>query len=494
MGAGVVQRGQLEIELPNTGVFVNGTWNEPAAGGTFEVVDPATGDAIAEVAAAGEDDVDAAVRAARAQFDGGDWSQTPPAERARLLNRVADLVERDTEVFARLEALEVGKPVGDPRMIDIPITVDTFRHFAGLADSIEGRTIPVPDHMGRPRHAYTRREPIGVVAAITPWNAPTMIAAWKIAPALAAGCTLVVKPPEDAPLSTLHLAALLAEAGLPPGTVNVVPGTGTGAGAPLARHPGVDKISFTGSPEVGREIAHAAADGFKRVTLELGGKSPQVFLADADLEASLPVAAASIFANAGEICAAGTRIVVDRSIHDDVVAGLADAARSLNVGDPFSEDTNMGALINETQLTRVLDYVQAGLDEGAELVAGGNRLDGGGYFVEPTVFTGTNDLKIAREEIFGPVGTVIAFDDPDEAVSIANDTRYGLAAVVWTRDVSKAHLVAARIRAGMVWVNGWGAPDARLPWGGMKTSGIGRELGMAGIQANTEEKVVSVVL
>ncbi|MEA2453776.1 MAG: betaine-aldehyde dehydrogenase [Thermoleophilaceae bacterium] len=483
-----------EIRLPPPLLFVRGEWCDAADGGRFEVLNPATEERIAEVAAATPEDVDRAVQAARAQVDGGEWSRLSGAERGRILTRAADLIERDLETLAALEALEVGKPIHEPRTSDIPNAAETFRHFAGWADKIHGRQIPVPDWRGRARLSYTRREPIGVVGAITPWNAPTMIASWKLAPALAAGCAVVLKPAPDAPLAALHLASLLAESGLPPGVLNVVPGWGKVAGEALVRHPGVDKVSFTGSPEVGRRIAMLAGENLKAVGLELGGKSPQIVFADADIEAALPIAARGIFANQGEICAAATRVIVDSRIKDDVAAGLVEAARNIQVGDPFELGTTMGPLINEGQLERVMGYVRAGLEDGAELLVGGQRLDRRGYFVEPTVFLGTNDQRIAQEEIFGPVGTVITFDDPDEAIRRANDTPYGLSAVVWTRDLSRAHDTAARLRSGAVWVNATGPPDPRLPWGGVKTSGVGRELGMAGIEANTQEKVVSIVL
>ncbi|WP_009475607.1 phenylacetaldehyde dehydrogenase StyD [Rhodococcus sp. JVH1] len=477
-----------------TQLFIGGQWRPASDGGTFTDLNPATGKPLVDVSAGTAQDIDDAVRAARTQLN-GEWGSLPGAARGRILNKVADLIERDGEILARLEALDVGKPVGQPTMLDIPMAAGTFRHFAGWADKITGQSIPTAGYFGQPTHSYTVREPVGVIGAIVPWNTPLMISAWKIAPALAAGNTLVVKPPEDAPLSILHLATLLEEAGLPAGTVNIVPGLGEVAGDALAGHPGVDKISFTGSPRVGRIIAKRAADTFKRTTLELGGKSPQIILPDADLEAAINGTAMGLFFNQGEVCAAGTRILVHRSLYSQVVDGLAAAASAQVLGDPFDPATTMGALVNAKQRDTVLGYIEAGRSEGARVVAGGGRPDGDGFFVQPTIFAdANNDMKIAREEIFGPVGTVIAFDTTDEAIAIANATDYGLAASIWTRDVSHAHTLAGKVRAGAVAVNGWAPIDPALPWGGMKTSGTGRELGWAGIEANTEEKVVTIIL
>jgi acyl-CoA reductase-like NAD-dependent aldehyde dehydrogenase len=463
-------------------MYVNGKWTDSSSGETFDVVNPATESVLASISAGSARDVDRAVAAARAQFDGGEWSKVPGPQRSRLLNRLADLLERDKEHLAKLESATVGKPLFEPTMLDIPNSIDTFRYFAGWADKIEGRTIPTAGAFGRPVFNYTIREPVGVIGAITPWNAPTMIAAWKLAPALAAGCTVVMKPSEEAPLTTLHLAKLVEEAGFPAGVFNVVTGLGEVAGAALARHPGIDKISFTGSPEVGREIQKVAADGFKRVTLELGGKTPHIVLSDAALEAAVGGVAIGLFANSGQICAAGTRVFVHRSRYEQVLEGLGAAANGVKQGDPFDPQTQMGALVSRKQLDRVAGYVKLGVEEGAKVVAGGDRRSGKGYFFKPTILSNvSNDMRIAQEEIFGPVGAVMPFDDVEEAVRLANATRYGLS-------------IAARVRAGTVWINGWGAIDPRLPWGGFKTSGIGRELGARGLDACTEEKVVTVVM
>ncbi|WP_433716606.1 phenylacetaldehyde dehydrogenase StyD [Nocardia sp. CA-084685] len=479
-------------ESLRTGLFIDGKWQ--SATSTFDDHDPSSGQLLTRVGAADATDVDRAVRAARTAFNDS-WGSVSGAERGALLYRLADLIERDAAILAELESLDIGKPIGQPTALDLPNTIATFRHFAGWADKIHGDSIPTAGYMGRPTHSYTIREPIGVVAAIIPWNTPLMIAGWKLAPALAAGNTLVVKPAEDAPLSILYLGRLIEEAGFPPGVVNIVPGLGDVAGAALVRHRDVDKVSFTGSPRVGQDIQRTAAETFKRVTLELGGKSPQIVLADADVDAAVQGIAMGLFFNQGEVCAAGTRILVHRSLYDRVVAALGEAARSQIPGAPFDLATTIGPLVNRRQQETVLAYIEKGKAEGARLVAGGGRVNRAGFFVEPTVFADvSNDSTIAREEIFGPVGAVMPFDDVDEAIRMANDTEYGLAATIWTRDVTLAHTLARKVRAGAVWVNGWAAIDPALPWGGMKTSGIGRELGWSGILANTEEKSVTVVL
>lgn len=494
MGAIDLRGAHAALEA-NARLFIGGRWVDAVDRGTFDVINPAQATLLTKVAAAKPEDVDAAVRAARHQFEQGEWSRMNGVERGRLLYRLAELIDRDREQLAMLETLNLGRPLQEPTILDLPMAIDTVRYFAGWADKIEGRTIPTPGYFGRPTHSYTVREPVGVVGAITPWNTPLMIACWKLAPALAAGCTVVIKPSEEAPLTTLHLARLVEEANFPAGVVNVVPGLGEVAGAALTRHSGVDKISFTGSPEVGREVMRAAADGFKRVALELGGKSPQIILEDADLDAAVGGVALGLFFNQGQVCAAGTRVFVHRSRYERMVEALAGAANAIRLGDPLDPATNMGPLVSLKQLERVSGYVRMGLGEGAKIVAGGNRTDEPGYFFRPTIFANaSNDMRIAQDEIFGPVGAVMAFDEPDEAIALANATRYGLAATIWTRDVSRAHQLAARVHAGAVSVNGWAPIDPRLPWGGFKTSGIGRELGWNGIEAVTEEKVITIVL
>jgi acyl-CoA reductase-like NAD-dependent aldehyde dehydrogenase len=475
--------------------FIAGSWHSASTTEAFDVIDPVTERTLVTMAEADAATVDAAVIAAREALDAGEWGQLDGVARGQLLESLAQLIEDRAEDFADLESVDVGKPGVEPRMIDMPQAVATFRHYAGWADKLEGRAIPTPGYMGRPTLSYTIRQPIGVVAAITPWNSPTMIGSWKIAPALAAGCAVVLKPPEDAPLTSLLLAQLADQAGFPPGSISVLPGRGETTGKALSEHPGVDKISFTGSPQTGYKIAIAAATGFRPTTLELGGKSPQIVFADADLEAAADGVALGIFANQGEVCAAGSRILVAQSIYDEFVDRLATRADKVVLGDPFDHGTTMGALINAKQLERVSRYVQIGRDEGARLVTGGGRPDRSGYFIEPTLFAGvSNNMTIAREEIFGPVGAIIGFDNDEQAVAIANDNPYALAATLWTTDLSRAHTIARRVHAGAVAVNGWSPLDPRLPWGGAKLSGQGRELGWAGIEACTDEKTITVVL
>ncbi len=485
---------RLVSTVPTEPYFA-GRWDSSQSIDTFDVIDPVTEQLLTTVAAAGAREVDQAVSHARSALDEGAWGRTDGSDRALLLHRLADLIDARSEEFATLESLDIGKPGFEPRVIDLPQAIQAFRYFAGWADKLEGRSVPTGPYMGRPTHSYTVREPVGVVAAITPWNSPTMIGAWKIAPALAAGCAVVLKPPEDAPLTSLLLAKLVEEAGFPAGAFSVLPGLGAVTGQALIDHPGVDKISFTGSPETGYKVAVAAAKGFRRTTLELGGKSPQIVFGDADLDEATQGVAAGIFANQGEVCAAGSRILVARSVYDEFVERLVARASEIKVGDPFDEGTTMGALINARQLERVCAYIAAGTSEGARLVTGGGRPSGKGFFVEPTLFADVdNAMTIARREIFGPVGAIIPFDSESEAIATANDSDYALAATLWTSDVSRAHAVARVVKAGAVAINGWAPLDARLPWGGSKLSGQGRELGWAGIEANTEEKTVTAVL
>jgi acyl-CoA reductase-like NAD-dependent aldehyde dehydrogenase len=482
----------VAVPTLTTELFIGGGWTSGGAG-TLIAVNPATGQALGEVAAADRHDVDRAVAAAD-QALRNDWAAVAPSQKGVLLNRLADLVERDAQTLATLESLDMGAPIGAVQTLFIPNLIASLRYYAGWTDKVNGDVLTNDGYFGAPTHAYTRREPVGVIAAIVPWNAPLMILGWKLAPALATGNTVIVKPAEDASLSILHLATLIEEAGFPAATVQVLPGPGAVTGEALASHPGVHKVSFTGSTEVGRRILRNSAANFKRTTLELGGKSPQIIFHDANLQAAIEGAAMGVFFNQGQTCAAGTRILVQRKVYQEVLDGLKATAETQVVGDPFDAATTMGPLVNAKQRDRVLRYVEQGRAEGATLLTGGTTLEGGGFFVAPTVLAGTNNLAIAREEIFGPVGTVIAFDDDAEAVALANDNDYGLAATVWTTDLGRAHGVSARLQAGAVGVNGWSPLAPQLPWGGVKASGIGRELGYEAILANTESKTVTMVL
>lgn len=484
----------IDLSGVKTDLYIAGEWTKSRD--SFTTLNPATGKALTAIAAAGGSEIDAAVTAAQVALR-GEWSTLAPSAKGRLVNRLADLVERDTEILAHLESMDMGRPIGMSTALMVPNLVATLRYYAGWADKINGELINGDGYLGGPTltHAYTRREPIGVVGAIVPWNAPLMILGWKLAPALVCGNTIVIKPAEDASLSILHLAALADEAGFPPGVINVVPGLGKVAGRALSLHPGVRKISFTGSTETGRTIMANAAVNFTRIALELGGKAPQVVFGDADLDAAIEGCAMGMLFNQGEVCAAGARILAHRSVYDDVLDGLRAAAEAQVVGDPFADGTTMGPLVNARQRDRVLGYIAKGADEGARVIAGGtDSPHENGFFVTPTVLAGNNDMTVAREEIFGPVGIVIPFDTDDEAVALANDNRYGLSATVWTRDLTRAHAVSARVEAGAVAVNGWSPLAPQLPWGGVKSSGIGRELGYEGILAYTEPKTVTVVL
>jgi len=475
-----------------TDLFINNEWRPALSGKRFPVVNPATEEVIADVAAGDAADIDNAVAAARACFESAGWRDLSARKRGRLLVKAGDLLESRLEEFARLETAHNGKTLFESK-IELGMTVSTLRYYGGWADKITGDTLPVDG----PFFTYTLREPIGVVGAIVPWNFPLNIASWKFAPALAAGCTIVLKPASETPLTALAFAELVVEAGFPPGAFNVVPGAGKTAGAALVRHPDVDKISFTGSTEVGRQIMKLAADTNKRVTLELGGKSPNIIFADADLKAAVRGAQTGIFYGKGEVCAAGSRLLVERTVHDQVVTQLAEGAKKLTPGDPLDKNTRLGALVSKRQQETVLSYIQKGVNEGAQLVAGGKAVkpNGKGYYVEATVFDGVEPaMTIAREEIFGPVLAVLSFDDFDHGMKLANQTVYGLAAGIWTKDIQKAHRAARAIRAGTIWINSYNFYDSGAPFGGFKASGFGRDLGREALDGYLETKTVWVAL
>jgi phenylacetaldehyde dehydrogenase len=476
-------------------MLINGKWVDSASGKTFPTYNPATGEVLSHVAEGDREDIDRAVKAARAAFEAGPWSKISPSERGRMMWRLADLIEKHTEEFAQLESLDNGKPLKIARIADLPLAVDHFRYYAGWATKIEGNTIPMGLARQGSYHAYTVREPVGVVGQIIPWNFPLLMAAWKLGPALATGCTVILKPAEQTPLTALRLGELIQEAGFPDGVVNIVPGYGETAGAALAAHMDVDKIAFTGSTEVGKLIIHAAEGNLKKVSLELGGKSPNIVMDDADLDSAIPGASMAIFFNQGQCCCAGSRLFVEKKVFDKVVDGISQAASKIRVRPGLDPDSDLGPLVSEEQLNRVCGYLESGLKEGAKAVVGGSREGDKGYFVKPTVLVNTNDkMKVVREEIFGPVVTATPFSDMNEIVSRANDTVYGLAAGVWTRDVKKAHAIASKLKAGTVWINCYNVFDAALPFGGYKQSGWGREMGHEVLKNYTEVKSVCSAL
>jgi aldehyde dehydrogenase (NAD+) len=479
------------VTAPVRKMLIDGKWVEAASGKSFETPNPATGETLARVAEGDAEDIDRAVKAARRAFDEGPWPRTNPMQREALLLKIADLIEKHGQELAELETLDNGKTIFESRNVDIPGAAATFRYYAGWATKITGETNPTDESF----FSYTLREPVGVCGQIIPWNFPLLMAAWKLAPGLACGNTLVLKPAEQTPLTALRLGELLLEAGVPPGVVNIVPGFGETAGRALVRHRMVDKIAFTGSTEVGKEIQREAAGTLKRVSLELGGKSPNIVFADADMSDAAQGALLGVFFNQGQVCCAGTRLFVEKKVHDDFVGTLAEAAKTMKQGSGLESDSRIGPLVSKEQLDRVTSYLDVGKKEGAKAVIGGERnTEKGlekGYFVKPTIFTGVkNDMRIAREEIFGPVVSVIPFKDENDAVLQGNDTTYGLAAGVWTRDVSKAHRVARAIRAGTVWVNCYNVIDPVAPFGGYKESGYGRELGKYAIELYTNVKSV----
>ncbi len=472
-------------------LFIDGAWVEAQSGATYKTINPTTEEPLTEVAEGGVEDIERAVKAARKAFSEGAWPKLSPADRGRILWKIGDLLDAHVKEIAEIETLDQGKTITESTRVDVPMAADCFRYFAGWATKIEGETVPVRF----PTFNYTLREPLGVVGLIVPWNFPILEAAWKIAPALAAGNTVILKPAQVTPLSALRLAEVAQEAGLPPGVLNVVPGKGSVVGTALVEHPGVDKISFTGSTAVGQEIMRRGSETLKKLTLELGGKSPNIVFADADLDAAIRGASNGIFFNKGEVCTAGSRLFVEESLHDAFLDKLQTYMKKLTQGDPLDPKTRLGPQVSESHMKQILAYVDRGKAEGARLLCGGERPPGKGYFVRPTVFTDViAEMTIAREEIFGPVLSVIRFKDVDDVLRLANDTLYGLAAGVWTRDIKKAHRVARRLQAGTVWINTYGLYDNAMPFGGYKSSGFGRELGHHGVLEYTQVKSIWIDL
>jgi aldehyde dehydrogenase (NAD+) len=474
-------------------LFINGEWRDASGGKTIEVVNPATEEVIAEVASAERSDIDAAVAAARAAFD-GPWGKLSARERGRLVWKIGEKLLEQADEIARLETLHNGKPIFESRHIEVPAAAECFQYFAGWADKIHGETVPVKGNY----LTYTLREPIGVVAAIVPWNFPLLLTAWKVAPALACGNTVIIKPASQTPLTALALAEIAAAVGVPPGVVNVITGPGSSVGQMIVEHSGIDKIAFTGDTSTGKGIMKGSADTLKRITLELGGKSPNIVFPDADLDAAIRGATTGIFYGKGEVCAAGSRLLVDKSIRSEFIDKVAARAKKMSPGDPLDPKTRLGAISSKKQLENDLRYIEIAKKEGAQLVAGGGRADigtGKGYFLQPTIFDGvTPQMTIAREEIFGPVLAAIEFADVDEAIARANDSNYGLAAAVWTKDIKKAHHVARRLQAGTVWINTYNVYDTAAPFGGYKQSGFGREMSMHALEHYTQVKSVWVDL
>ena len=482
-----------QAPIKQTRILIGNKWVDSASGKTFETMNPATGEVLAKVAEADSADVDLAVKAARKAFHSkAHWRRMSASERGKLLNRLADLIEQNVEELATLESLDNGKPRHVARNTDLPLVIACYRYYAGWADKIQGKTIPVNGDY----FCYTRHEPVGVVGQIIPWNFPLLMQAWKLAPALACGNTVILKVAEQTPLSALRVGELIVEAGFPEGVVNILPGYGPTAGGAIARHMDIDKVAFTGSTEVGHLIMKAAAEtNLKRVTLELGGKSPNIVFGDADMEQAVEGSHFALFFNQGQCCCAGSRVFVEEKIYDEFVERSSKRAEQRRVGDPLDRKTEQGPQVDNDQFNKVLSYVESGKQEGAKLMCGGERVGERGYFVAPTVFADVkDDMRIAQEEIFGPVMSIMKFKDTDELIERANKTIYGLAAAVWTRDIGKAHQIANNVRAGTVWVNCYDVFDAGAPFGGFKQSGIGRELGEYGLQQYSEIKTVTVKL
>lgn len=477
--------------IHQTECFIGGRWTPAVSGKTFETINPATEEVIAQVAEGDAADVDLAVKAARHALEQGPWGRMDARERGRLLYKLADLVEEELDELAALETLDNGKPIRDSRAADLPLVIDCLRYYAGFADKIHGQTIPVRGEY----FTYTRREPVGVAGQIIPWNFPMLMVAWKWGPALAAGCTIVMKPAEQTPLTCLRMARLAQKAGIPDGVINIVPGYGPTAGAALVKHPDVDKIAFTGEYRTAQIIMQDAAPTLKRLTFELGGKSPNVVFADADLDAAAMGAHFGLYFNQGQCCCAGSRLFVEDKVHDKFVDKLVAMNKARKLGDPLDPATEQGPQVDQAQFDKIMGYIDRGKKEGAKCLTGGKRHGDRGYFIEPTLFGEVRDeMAIARDEIFGPVLSVLRFKDVDEIVRRANNTTYGLAAAVWTRDIAKAHRLAAAIKAGTVWINCYDVFDAAAPFGGFKMSGMGRELGEKGLDAYTETKTVTVSL
>jgi len=478
-------------------LLIDGKWVSARSGKTFSNVDPGTGDEICQVAEGDSADIDLAVKAARRAFESKAWGRMKPSERGRLVWKLGDLLDKYADEFAQIESLDNGKPQIIAKFVDVVLSADMFRYMAGWATKIEGQqlNISVPYLPEANFHAYTRREPIGVVGQIIPWNFPLLMAAWKLAPALAAGCTIVLKPAEQTPLTALRLGELVQEAGFPDGVLNIVTGFGETAGAALAAHPDVDKVAFTGSTEVGKIILKAAAGNLKKVSLELGGKSPNIIFPDADLSVAIPGATNAIFFNHGQCCTAGSRLYIHKSIYDEVAEGVAKNASKIKLGHGLDPATEMGPLVSDDQLTRVCGFLDSGRRQGAKALSGGGRHGDRGYFVQPTVLTNVkSDMKVVQEEIFGPVVTALPFSNVDEIAAEANGTIYGLAAGIWTKNVPKAHELAAKLRAGTVWINCYNVFDSSMPFGGFKQSGWGREMGKEALELYTEVKSVCVAL
>ncbi|MBZ5528335.1 MAG: aldehyde dehydrogenase family protein [Acidobacteriia bacterium] len=480
------------VEVRAKKLLINNEWVDSVSGKTFPTINPTTGEEICQVAEADAADVDKAVRAARAAFETGAWRKMSGSQRGRMMYKLADLLEKHADELARLEALDNGKPYFIASVADLPLTIACYRYYAGWADKTQGKTIPV----NGPYFSYTKHEPVGVCGQIIPWNFPLLMQSWKLGPALAAGCTVVLKPAEQTPLTALRVGELILEAGFPPGVVNILPGYGPTAGGAITRHMDVDKVAFTGSTEVGHLIMKAAAESnLKRVTLELGGKSPNIIFADADMDKAIEGSHQALFFNQGQACCAGSRLFVEEKCYDEVVEKSVARAKKRTVGDPFEKSTEQGPQVDNDQFKKIMGYIESGKQEKAKLMTGGNRVGDKGYFIEPTVFSDVQDnMKIAQEEIFGPVMTILKFKDLNEVIERGNKSIYGLAAGVWTKDITKAHAIANSLRAGTVWVNCFDVFDAGAPFGGFKQSGIGRELGEYGLANYTEVKTVTIQL